>query len=198
MNSFIKYLEKSKAVIIDPIDNVRPFIKYLKENTTNKLVGAEIGVKRGENAEDILNNLNIEALYLIDPWGAYNIEDATDKEIKVGYTEFITFNKWRKEVFDKFNNNNKVFIHPHTSEMIANLITEKFDFVYIDAIHKYKNILEDCNLWYPNIKLGGYLCGHDWNNEECGDEVQRAVNEFIISKQCDLITLDCDWIIKKI
>ncbi len=58
---------------------MRPFIKYLKENTTNGLVGAEIGVKRGENAEDILNNLNIEALYLIDPWEVYDIENATNE-----------------------------------------------------------------------------------------------------------------------
>jgi len=174
---------------------MRPFIKYLKENTTNGLVGAEIGVKRGENAEDILNNLNIEALYLIDPWEVYDIENATNEEVKVGYTKFITFSNWRREVFNKFRNNHKVFIHPHTSKMMANLIIDKFNFVYIDAIHKYESILEDCKLWYPHIKKNGILCGHDWNNEECGDEIQKAVLEFAKSVNKEVFNHSCDWFI---
>jgi len=45
------------------------------------------------------------------------------------------------------------------------------DFVYIDANHAYDYVVEDMEKWYPKVKNGGYLIGHDyldidWNNNE--------------------------------
>jgi cephalosporin hydroxylase len=36
------------------------------------------------------------------------------------------------------------------------------DFVYIDANHAYNYVVQDIELWYPKVKKGGYLCGHDY------------------------------------
>jgi disulfide oxidoreductase YuzD len=37
-----------------------------------------------------------------------------------------------------------------------------FDFVYIDANHTWQGITNDIHDWWPKVKLGGYLCGHDY------------------------------------
>lgn len=50
-----------------------------------------------------------------------------------------------------------------------------FDFVFIDASHKFEFTKADIRLWYQKIKEGGVLAGHDYNEQE-GLEVKRAVD----------------------
>jgi len=39
---------------------------------------------------------------------------------------------------------------------------ESLDFAYIDANHAYHFVKEDIALWWPKVKKGGWLCGHDY------------------------------------
>ena len=50
-----------------------------------------------------------------------------------------------------------------------------FDFIFIDADHKYKFVIEDMIHWYPKLKIGGIFSGHDWR---VPNGVVRAVDEF--------------------
>ena len=36
------------------------------------------------------------------------------------------------------------------------------DFVFLDAAHDYENVKEDILSWYPKVKVGGWLTGHDY------------------------------------
>lgn len=54
-----------------------------------------------------------------------------------------------------------------------------FDFVFIDASHRYEPTKADIRLWYPKIRWGGILAGHDYHSTEPGTDVKRAVNELI-------------------
>ncbi len=36
------------------------------------------------------------------------------------------------------------------------------DLVYIDAAHDFKSVTEDIEAWYPKVKSGGILAGHDF------------------------------------
>lgn len=36
------------------------------------------------------------------------------------------------------------------------------EFVFIDASHKYEDVLQDIKHWLPKVKIGGWLCGHDY------------------------------------
>ena len=48
-----------------------------------------------------------------------------------------------------------------SEEGVKNITDESIDFLFIDGNHLYKNIKEDIELWFPKIKNGGIICGHD-------------------------------------
>jgi|ETNvirenome_6_85_1030632.scaffolds.fasta_scaffold08475_2 hypothetical protein len=50
------------------------------------------------------------------------------------------------------------------------------DFVYIDGDHSYEAVKQDIADWWPKIKQGGILAGHDYNDTNQG--TIDAVNEF--------------------
>ena len=45
--------------------------------------------------------------------------------------------------------------------------------MWIDAGHEYEDVVEDIKLWYPKIKDGGFILGHDVNQTQ----VRRAVRQ---------------------
>lgn len=49
------------------------------------------------------------------------------------------------------------------------------DFVFIDAAHEYESIKADIEAWYPKVKIGGYIGGHDYVPGKYG--VYLAVDE---------------------
>lgn len=51
-------------------------------------------------------------------------------------------------------------------------------FVYVDGGHSYKQVKADLQAWYPKVKFGGIIAGHDYP----ADGVKRAVNEFFGEK----------------
>lgn len=51
-----------------------------------------------------------------------------------------------------------------------------FDLVFIDGNHDYEPVLEDNKAWYPKIREGGMMTGHDYIKRIPG--VRKAVNEF--------------------
>jgi predicted O-methyltransferase YrrM len=76
----------------------------------------------------------------------------------------------------------------NSKEASEDFPNESVDFCYIDANHNYNDVKEDISLWYPKIKKGGILAGHDWDAPGEPDypwrhTVQRAVKEFILSSK---------------
>jgi len=50
------------------------------------------------------------------------------------------------------------------------------DFVYIDGEHTYDAVTQDIADWWPKVKPGGIMAGHDYNETNPG--TKQAVNEF--------------------
>lgn len=168
----------------------RPMIKFANENLGGELIGAEIGVSDGYNARRILDLLNIKKLYLIDPYlpyttGAGVIYGTTIMQKKKGLAQQLTCAR-----------TNKAVLIEQTSEEAAKKIKEPLDFCYIDGDHSYQACKLDIETYYPKIRRGGVLGGHDFFGGFLG--VVEAVIEFTEKHAYNLHTQDHDWWITKI
>jgi hypothetical protein len=74
------------------------------------------------------------------------------------------------------------------SRFLSNLI---FDFVYIDGLHDYSSVLQDCYNWYPLVKKGGILGGHDFIGAH--KDLKRAVKVFCKDWGLKLVVQPPDW-----
>lgn len=145
---------------------------------------AEVGVLKGEFSMLIFNILHPKALFLIDPFETRN-EKIYDDGHLVAYS-----NQFDKEyVKHKFRNEVETVSIIETYSVIAapTLADGSFDFIYIDASHLYQDVLDDLRAFYPKIKKGGCIAGHDYGLTFPG--VIKAVNEF-----CKEYNLDIDII----
>jgi hypothetical protein len=69
------------------------------------------------------------------------------------------------------------------------------DFVYIDGNHNYRAVTEDIRAWWPKIRPGGVLGGHDFYNgyARLHDSVVKAVTEFAVFNRLALQVELPDW-----
>jgi predicted O-methyltransferase YrrM len=66
------------------------------------------------------------------------------------------------------------------------------DFVFIDAAHDYASVVKDLNAWYPKLKKGGVLAGHDYRPSE---GVFAAVNDFFKDKH-EVACKETCWVVE--
>lgn len=173
-------------------------IDFYKQFPKNGIV-AEIGVMKGVNAKHIYDFCQPKQLLLIDPW---------EQQVRPGSGKKYSVNEWHSfyqhviSIFDKYNN---VTIIKNYSIVAATTFDNyHFDIVYMDAGHSYESVKEDLMAWYPKIKTGGIIAGHDYTDTQKTREKQfgvvRAVNEFMELYNLKLYmlsnTLEKDWAIK--
>ena len=166
----------------------------IKENLGKDLIGVEIGVYKGENAKRMLSSLPIKMLYLVDPYELYKEWDYEGEVAKVNKNTMKKLEETAKKRLKHFKN--KIIWIKKKSEDAFKDIPNNLDFVYIDAAHDYFNVKKDTENYYPKIKKGGILAGHDFGREG----LTRAVWEFSVKiKQCIKIRLErgSDWVLFK-
>lgn len=158
---------------------MRPMIKYIRDQKRQNLVGVEIGVQSGINAKSILESLSIKKLYLIDPYTPYISKERTLKSCK--QTAIKNVELWKEKV---------TFIEKTSDEAIKD-IHEKLDFVYIDGLHDYATVTKDIKHYYPLVKKGGVIGGHDFCHIWPG--LMVSVVLFSIRKMKKLHKKEKDW-----
>ena len=156
---------------------MRPSLDFAKGLFGDSQVeGVEVGVDIGENAADILSSWsNVVKLSLVDP--ADNIHD----RFKAEGDRVKLFHKYSVDGAKEFEDNT-------------------LDFVYLDGDHSYNAVKDDLHSWYPKLKVGGVICGHDFSVEDVSERlcVAWAVTEFFNQIELDLHTASADfWGIKK-
>ena len=77
-------------------------------------------------------------------------------------------------------------------EAASNYKNKSLDFVFIDASHDYESVKKDIEAWFPKVKKGGVIAGHDY--DWC-DGVINAVNE-LFGKENIIVTEKC-WVYNK-
>lgn len=146
----------------------RPMIEFIKQRFNCPLIGVEIGVAEGINAYSIVQTLPIKKLFLIDPYIPY-IQDG-----KL-FTEYVDSYEEAKLRLKPFSD--KIVWILKTSDEAVSEIPDELDFVYIDGNHSYDYVKRDILNYFPKIKHGGVIGGHDFEPKYQG--VRKAVLEFI-------------------
>jgi len=141
----------------------------------------EVGVRTGQNLESMLTH-NVKVAVGVDSFkdsGDYGTND-------LGLTQ-QHLDRQYSHVLNKFSKDKRVKIIREYSQKASTFFEdETFDFIYLDADHTYKGISEDLKCWFPKLKVGGILSGHDYiervkvldNNAKVTYGVIQAVTEF--------------------
>lgn len=145
-------------------------------NIPSDLIAVEIGTHEGQYAEQFMEHWSGH-LICVDPWlNGYDDEDPASHGDR---------SEHKKEAQSKLSRfSPRVTFKETTSKTAAEQTQDNsLAFAYIDAKHRYKDILQDLNLWWPKIIKGGIIAGHDivcpnTPNGGWGAEVQPAVFEF--------------------
>lgn len=120
-------------------------------------VGIEVGVWWGDFSSQVLSGVQPERLHLVDPWERN--DDETNRKSTMETTQ-----ERLDEVFAcvcvRFKHS-PVNIYRGRSVEVAAEWTEPVDWVYIDGIHTYEAVKADLAAWWPHVKPGGHICGHD-------------------------------------
>lgn len=146
----------------------------------------EIGTREGNFANYILQQKPAK-LHLVDIWTEQNPLIYIDKRR-------TTQNQWQmiyEKVLDRFRTNLEVIIHRKYSVDAVKLFEpESADFIYIDANHSKSACFQDIVAWWPTLKPGGWMCGHDYLPLPSWSGVKPAVDKWLSenNRELDVIT----------
>ncbi len=71
-----------------------------------------------------------------------------------------------------------------SSEVVDMIQDGSQDIVYIDGDHSYEAVMQDLNNYFPKVKQGGHLLGHDYNMDIIS--VKQAVDTFCVENKLEL------------
>lgn len=153
----------------------------------------EVGCKEGRTAGHILKTVEGSMVVAIDPWKE-RPKDSSDPTRET-YQDW-DFKKIAEEFWQNIGENVErcQMLMTTSTEAADQLKDKQFDIVFIDALHDFESVDQDIEAWWPIVREGGVLCGHDFNHKWPG--VERAV-----AKHFDLMTvgigLDSVWFVMK-
>jgi hypothetical protein len=159
-------------------------------------IGAEIGVDWGEFSKVIFQRAEPRLLYLIDCWEEQPVEiyghDPANSAHDVKYKQCL---RW-------FATNEQIrMIKAYSLDAAPCFPDQYFDWLYIDANHL--QCYADIRAWWPKVKSGGWMMGHDYVTGGVGDyiTVAKDVDRFVAETGLPVLLTDDEiyknWIVQK-
>lgn len=84
-------------------------------------------------------------------------------------------------------------IKADTHQIYKQYDDESIDFLFIDANHTYEDMKQDLEFWFPKIKKGGLICGHDYE-ERPWPGLVKAVDEFFGKENFEVHPCCWSWV----
>lgn len=158
----------------------------------------EVGAWLGRSTQYMANlikesNKNIR-FDVVDTWeGQDDVAEQMALKFKLAtknYTLFDAFKAW----MNKYNVLGHINPIQMTSIEAAQLYDDNsLDFVFLDADHRYKFVIEDLKAWWPKIKSGKVFAGHDYD----WPGVKQAVDEFFNPMKIKIKIDNTSWVVGK-
>jgi hypothetical protein len=150
------YYDNRASVILELLEKVKP---------REKLIGAEIGVWRGDLISLLLNREpRIRKMYGVDPYIVYMCEG----RIARGWGQDRWDGTYKKVVKGMEIFGDRFELVRERSDAGAKLLP-KLDFVELDGDRVYEQAVRDISIYEKKVAKGGLLCGHGY----CG--IQRYI-----------------------
>ncbi len=139
----------------------------------------EVGSWRGRSARAIADNIAPGGtLTCVDTWA----DDAYGHVFPEDDPEMFKKKDWLWNEFqrylDEYLGTTVHQLRMTSMDGARFLANQKFDFIFIDAGHKYEDIQQDILCWRPLLAEGGILAGHDYNPVH-HPEVIQVVKELV-------------------
>ena len=85
---------------------------------------------------------------------------------KLTCVDLLQYPEFEQRLKEKINSNVVNFVQASSIEYADLIENNSVDFVYIDAEHDYDSVKQDLSVWFPKVKIGGFLAGHDYNKKQ--------------------------------
>jgi predicted O-methyltransferase YrrM len=123
-------------------------------------------------------------IYIVDAWN-YSKEELKKNKLT---TEADVYQMFIENMGDrKFTP-----IRKESIEASKDFEDESCDVIFIDMDHSYEGVKQDLIHWFPKLKKGGYIAGHDRDWEG----VSRAIHEFFPNEKLQRVSSSC-WMFHK-
>lgn len=138
------------------------------------IVGVEVGTDCGIFASQLLESRSDLFLWTVDPW------DTTGNYPEPGRVKARALHK---ELMLPYVDRT-CHVLMLSTDAAAKFKGEGvlFDFIYLDADHEAESVRFDLLAWWPLLKVGGLMAGHDFNSRM----VHTPVIDFAVKRRLDL------------
>jgi len=163
-------------------------------NSKGYKTGIEIGTAYGGCANHLLTECKLEKLICVDPYKYYpdmpglfdqsdydRLSKQTYKRLMAHKGKYLPLIMDSKQAYS--------FITT-TSGYPYDLVTSKYDFVFLDGLHTYEMVKWEIEHYSKLIRPGGALIGHDYDTFK---GVKKAVDEY-----CKPIMLELNLWLKEL
>lgn len=130
-------------------------------------VGVEVGSAEGWTTEYLLESISDLTLTSIDPYTIYEDWDGNYPAAEKNKNDLL---RKTKPYGDRFN-----LIEKTSDDAASDIKDASLDFVFIDGLHTYEQVLKDIENYAPKVKKGGLVIGHDYARIQ---GVNKAVTEY--------------------
>ena len=119
--------------------------------------GVEVGAAFGLFSSRIASVWKGKQLFMVDPW-----TNLPTTEYFEGHAE-VDYEQWYRDCQGLAAADSRItLIRKRSAEAAPDFTVNSLDWVYIDANHDYAHVMQDLDLWYPKVKVGGLVGGHDF------------------------------------
>lgn len=162
-------------------------------------VGIEVGVYDGRLSAYLLREAPYLTLIMLDRWAIvpddhsyYSSGAEMAKRHSAQEWKEIAGEAYRKT---KFGLGRGLMLRAETPSAAGMFPDQSFEFAFIDADHSEEATFQDIKAWWPKIRAGGFIGGHDWDHPETHVEhpdgkmkwgVRQAVERFFGPGRADM------------